>query len=47
MAAGEVLETGSVRAKTGDEVGLPFVGQCLDCVLGKKTQQRWKKSLKP
>lgn len=47
MAAGEVLETGSVRAKTGDEVGLPFVGRCSDCVSGKKTQKRRKESLKP
>lgn len=47
MAAGELLETGSVWTKTGDEVGLPFVGQCLDCVLSKKTQQQRKESLKP
>lgn len=47
MAAGEAPQTGSAWAKAGGEVGLPFVGQCSGCVLGKKTQQQRKESQKP
>lgn len=47
MAAGEVPWTGSAWAKAGDEVGLPFVGQCSGCVSDKKTQQQRKEGQKP